>query len=51
MSEEFEGELPWVCAVVEHYQPGVQRYLEGNQLQEDVHQLDHIGLHVFTNQN
>ena len=51
MSEESEGELPWVCAVVEHCQPGVQRYLEGNQLQEDEYEMDHIGLHVFTKQN
>ena len=35
MSEESVGELPWVCAVVEHSQSGVQRYmyLEGNQIQ------------------
>ena len=30
MLEESDGQLPWVCSVAEHCQPGVQRYLEGN---------------------
>ena len=37
--------------MVEHCQPGVQRYLEGNHLQEDEYQMDYIGLHVFAKQN
>ena len=41
-----ERELPWVCAVGEHCQPGVQIYLEGNQLQGDEYdEMNHIRLY------
>ena len=54
LSEAFEGELSWVCGVVEHSQPGAQRYLEGNQFLGDTyHDMNHIGISswLFAKQN